>query len=121
MSDAGRLLRVVLGAMVCAGAASSAALAADQPPLRDPTRPPYHLAGQPKKEAGAALILYSTRLSASGRSAVINDEIVTVGTHIAGAVVTAIEHGRVTLKRGSEAIVLQLFTQSVKSPARDSS
>jgi hypothetical protein len=70
----------------------------------------------------ASLRLVSTAVSEkNGRSAVINDQVVTVGSHIGGAVVTAIEPGRVTLKRGADAIVLQLLTTPVKRPARNSS
>lgn len=98
------------------------ALAADELPVRDPTRPPI-AAGKDwaTKQPVEGLRLRSTAVSDGGRSAVINDEVVTVGSVIGGAVVTGIEQGRVTLRRGADAIVLKLFTPAVKRPAGDSS
>lgn len=100
---------------------ASAVSAADEPPVSDPTRPPGYAFAAKRKNTDDTLLLFSTSVSPSVQSAVINNQVVTVGAHIAGAVVIAIEQGRVTLRRGSEAIVLQLFNPPVKRPARDSS
>lgn len=99
----------------------SGAVLADELPVRDPTRPPS--AGKQSVPTGRSdsLLLVSTSVSDGRGSAVINEEVVTVGSRIGGAVVTAIEPGRVTLARGSETILLQLFTPPVKKPARESS
>lgn len=114
----GRLAFTVL----CASFCGLPALAADELPIRDPTRPPFASGKtQASEEKAGSLLLVSTAVSDVGRSAVINDQVVTVGSRIGGAVVTAIEQGRVTLERGTEAIVLQLFAPPVKRPARDSS
>ena len=118
MSDRSR--RATLIAVFLSGVFGIAA--ADELPVRDPTRPPFPAGegGVPKtQETGMQLV--STAVSRNGRSAVINDDVVTVGSYVGGAVVTAIEQGRVTLKRGDDTIVLQLFTPPVKRPARESS
>jgi hypothetical protein len=45
--------------------------------------------------------------------------VVVIGSRIDGAVVTAIEQGRVTLRRGAETIVLRLLLPPVKRAAKD--
>ncbi|MGA8202952.1 MAG: hypothetical protein WB812_00450 [Woeseiaceae bacterium] len=97
-----------------------AAAAADEPPVRDPTRPPYSLAPG-SKQTGDRLRLVSTNISPSMRSAVIGDRVVGIGSRIGDAVVTSIDPGRVTLARGSDRIVLSLYPEAVKeASARDS-
>ena len=119
MSDRSRRAALIAISLSCALAIPAAA---DEPPVRDPTRPPFPTGARwVSKTQDPGLLLLSTAVSQNGRSAVINGEVVTVGSHIGGAVVTDIEQGRVTLKRGADAIVLQLFTPPVKRPARDSS
>ncbi|MEX2126370.1 MAG: hypothetical protein WD795_20925 [Woeseia sp.] len=101
----------------------TAAMAADRPPVTDPTAPPHKAAI--RSAAGAVhsrdevLLLHSTHVSPSTRSAVINNQVVVIGSRIDGAVVTAIEQGRVTLDRNSESIVLRLILPPVKRPAKD--
>ena len=96
-----------------------AAMAADAPPVTDPTAPPYQAAGGPAQSSGEPLLLRSTHVSLRSRSAVINDRVVAIGSRIDGAVVTAIEQGRVTLRRDSETIVLELLLLPVKRAAKD--
>jgi hypothetical protein len=110
-----------LFAMVVCVAAFSSAAASDEPPVRDPTRPPYSLAPV-SKQAGERLRLVSTNISPSGRSAVIGDRVVRIGSRIGDAVVMSIDPGRVTLARASDRIVLSLYPRTVKeAPAEDSS
>ena len=117
----GGLARVLSIAVALLGL-SAAASVADELPVRDPTRP-ASVAGTPLGPAmhRDSLLLASTSVSAGSASAVVNGEVVTVGSRIGGAVVTAIEPRRVTLKRGSEAIVLQLLTPPVKRAVKESS
>jgi hypothetical protein len=65
-------------------------------------------------------LLHSTHVASSSRTAVINNQVVSIGGRIDGAIVTAIEQGQVTLARGSESIVLRLLLPTVKRPAKDS-
>lgn len=88
-------------------------------PVTDPTRPPQTVSGVKAMSAFDSLLLYSTHVSATRKSAVINNQVVTTGSRIAGAMVTDIEQGRVSLRRGSEVIVLQLFPSPIKRPAKD--
>lgn len=88
-----------------------------EPPVRDPTIPPGFAAVASDPAAGPALRLHSTRVSATSRSAVINDRVVTPGSRIAGATVLAIEPGSVQLQRGSERILLRIKTPDVKRRA----
>lgn len=96
----------------------SLAAAGDLPPITDPTAPPDTVA--PAAQHGASsFLLYSTHVAASSRSAVINNQVVAIGSRIDGAVVTSIEKGQVSLSRGSETIVLRLLLLPVKRPAKD--
>ncbi len=88
-----------------------------EPPLRDPTVPPGVSALASDPAAGPALRLRSTQVSATSRSAVINDRIVALGSKVAGATVLAIEPGSVRLERGSERILLRISTPDVKRRA----
>ena len=106
-------------ALLCVFACSPG-LAADTLPITDPTRPPYRSVALPGAALGEALLLRSTHVSPTKRTAVINSRIVAVGSRIAGAVVTDIEQGRVTLRRDSDVIVLQLIATPVSRPAEDS-
>ena len=103
------------------GVALSTILVADTLPVTDPTRPPYPAASVSAQPHDKALLLYSTQVSDTRRSAVINDRVVTVGSRIADAVVTAIAQGRVTLRRDSETIVLQLIATPIGRVTKGSS
>ena len=107
-----------LAAVLC-GALFSAGLAADTLPITDPTQPPYGLAAGSAKPQHDNLLLYSTQVSDSKRTAVVNQRVVTVGSQIGGAVVTAIEQGRVTLRRGADTIVLRLIKTPVRRDSKD--
>ena len=93
-------------------------LAADELPITDPTQPPRGLTATSAK-AAHGLLLYSTKVSDSKRTAVVNERVVTVGSRIAGAVVTGIEPGRVVLRRDSETIVLELIITPVRRDTED--
>jgi hypothetical protein len=111
-----KLAAGLLGALLALAQA-----AADEPPVRDPTVPPFAPVAAATVEdtaVGPALRLHSTRVSASARSAVINGRIVTPGSHIAGATVVSIESGRVLLQRGPEQITLRIAAPVVKKPAQ---
>lgn len=110
----GRAL-LVTGLCCCAFAGAD-----EQPPVTDPTEPPHMSAGRALGSTPAEpLLLHSTHVAASSRSAVVNRKVVAVGSRINGAVVTAIEPGLVTLRRGSESISLRLELPPVKNPAKD--
>lgn len=110
-----RLARALFAALACAATLSSVN-AADEPPVRDPTRPPYSPAVG-SKQAGDRLRLVSTSISSSNRSAVIGDQVVGIGSRIGDAVVTTIDPGRVTITRGSQRVVLRLYPRTVKETA----
>jgi len=95
--------------------AASPANAGD-PLLKDPTAAPGLPVAGKHGEKAPALQLRSTSVSATSRSAVINDRIVTTGSRIYGATVISIEPGRVHLQRGSKQFVLRLPSPSVKRP-----
>jgi hypothetical protein len=103
-----------------AGILALAQAAADQPPVRDPTVPPFAPAAAALEDTstGPALRLHSTRVSASAQSAVINGRIVTPGSRVAGATVLSIESGRVMLQRGTERITLRIAAPTVKKLAQ---
>ena len=107
-----------LTAVLC-GVLFSAGLAADTLPITDPTKPPYGLAAMSAKPQHDNLLLYSTQVSDSKWTAVVNQRVVTVGSQVGGAVVTAIEQGRVTLRRGAETIVLRLIKTPVRRDSKD--
>lgn len=97
---------------------SSAGLAADDLPVTDPTEPPRDMRPMSAKTT-QGLLLYSTQVSASKRTAVVNQRVVSVGSRITGAVVTGIEPGRVTLRRDSVTIVLELINTPVRRDSKD--
>jgi hypothetical protein len=103
--------------LIAAGLLALSSAAPAQPPVRDPTVPPGTAQVSKHPAAAPALRLRSTQVSATSRSAVINDRIVTAGSRIAGATVLAIEPGRVQLQRGDERITLQIRTPDVKRRA----
>jgi hypothetical protein len=103
--------------LVAAGLFAFSTAAPSEPPVRDPTVPPGFSAVASDPAAGPGLRLHSTRVSATSRSAVINDRFVTPGSTIAGATVLAIEPGRVQLQRGTERILLRIKTPDVKQRA----
>ena len=108
-----------LTAVLC-GVLFSAGLTADTLPITDPTKPPYGLSAMSAKPQHDNLLLYSTQVSDSKRTAVVNQRVVTVGSRVAGAVVVTIEQGRVTLRRGAETIVLRLIKTPVRRDSKDS-
>lgn len=105
--------------LACSVALLPLTAVADGLPVTDPTRPPQKLSAVKVVSALDKLLLYSTHVSATRKSAVINNQVVTTGSRIAGAMVTDIMQGRVLLRRGSEVIVLQLFPSPIKRPAKD--
>ena len=99
---------------------SGLAIAGDRPQVTDPTQPPNRShAPAAKTPTTEPLVLHSTHVAASNRSAVINRMVVTVGSRIDGAVVTAIEPAQVTIRRGSVLVFLRLQSLPVKRPAKD--
>ncbi len=90
-------------------------------PITDPTRPPHGTTAPPAKPVHGKLLLYSTQISDSKRTAVVNRQVVEVGSRVAGAVVAGIEPGRVILRRDSETIVLKLIETPVRRDSEDPS
>jgi hypothetical protein len=103
--------------LIAAGLLAFSAATPAEPPVRDPTIPPGFAAVASDPASGPGLRLHSTRVSATSRSAVINDRFVTPGSKVAGATVLAIEPGRVHLQRGTERILLRIKTPDVKRRA----
>lgn len=90
-------------------------------PITDPTRQPHGTTAPPAKPVHGKLLLYSTQISDSKRTAVVNRQVVEVGSRVAGAVVAGIEPGRVILRRDSETIVLKLIETPVRRDSEDPS
>ena len=90
--------------------------------LDDPTRPPGHrlvLPGGKKSDAAIPFILSSVRISATRRSAVVNDRAVESGDMVNGAKVVAIYPSAVKLKKQGKIFTVRLVSQiSKKSRAR---
>ena len=91
--------------------------AATEPRITDPTQPPGASEVAAASNTLEPWLLRSTRVGSAGRSAVVNEHAVRVGSRIDGAEVLAIEPGRVTLRSGQELITLQLRQTPVKRPA----
>jgi hypothetical protein len=96
---------------------AACAARAAEPPITDPTMPPGFSSVGRDSVAGTPLKLQSTRVSASSRSAVINDHIVSPGSRVGGATVISIEPGRVVLQRGKELVTLRMPSSQVKRQA----
>ncbi len=109
--------RIACRLVVLCGGIVAAAHAAAELPITDPTRPPQIMGTGAAGNPALGLRLQSTQVSATSRSATIDNRIVTVGSRIGGAVVVAIEAARVTLQRGGERVVLRLEPPTVKEPA----
>lgn len=85
--------------------------------LDDPTRPPGHrlaLAGGKKVLTEAQYYLSSVRISATRRTAVVNDRSVESGDVINGAKVLAIYPSSVKLKKQGKTFTVRLVSQVVK-------
>jgi hypothetical protein len=93
---------------------AACAARAAEPPITDPTMPPGFSAIARDSVAGTPLKLQSTRVSASSRSAVINNQTVTPGSRMGGATVLSIEPGRVVLQRGKELVTLRTASSQVR-------
>lgn len=104
--------------LVLAAVLGCAARASAQPPVTDPTAPPDRSVAGRVDTTRPPLLLQSTSVSLTSRSAVINSEIVTVGAVIEGARVMSIEPGTVTLRTGTETTVLRLIRAPIKQPSR---
>ena len=85
--------------------------------VRDPTQPPIQWrADGSVTPLRAALTLTLTRIAGTRREALLNGVLVTIGDSIDGAVVVAIEHGRVRLRRDGSEWQLGLLAEDVKRP-----
>ena len=85
--------------------------------LDDPTRPPGHrlvLPGGKKSDATVRYSLSSVRISATRRSAVVNDRSVESGDIVNGAKVVAIYPSAVKLKKQGKIFTVRLISQIVK-------
>lgn len=88
-----------------------------QAQLDDPTRPPgYRLAlpGGKTASAGIAYSLSSVRISATRRTAVVNDRSVETGDTVNGAKVVAIYPSVVKLKKQGKIFNVRLVSRAVK-------
>ncbi len=85
--------------------------------LDDPTRPPGHrlvLAGGKKAVADIRYLLSAVRISATRRSAVVNDRSVESGDVVNGAKVVAIYPSSVKLKKQGKTFTVRLVSQVIK-------
>jgi hypothetical protein len=87
--------------------------------IDDPTRPPG-LNSVPERptrlvKKGPRWVLSSTLVSPERRAAVINDRIVSLGDHVAGATVVKIEPSKVRLRSGGRDVTLVLLKNNVKT------
>lgn len=98
---------------VLAVLAGSPALADE---IRDPMRPPADAVVQPA--AATDWTLYSTAVSGDQRTAIINGQVVTVGSTVGGARVLAIRSGAVRLATAQGEITLRLPVFEIKQGAR---
>lgn len=84
----------------------------------DPTRPPHAIASSEAAPGAAANQLQSILISPGRRVAVINGETVALGGRIGDATVVKIGPTAVTLKRGDELEVLDMFGGVEKKSVR---
>ena len=85
--------------------------------LDDPTRPPGHrlvLPGGKKAATKVGFLLSSIRISATRRSAIVNDHPVEIGDIVNGAQVVAIYPSSVKLKKQGKTFTVRLLSQVVK-------
>lgn len=88
-----------------------------QAQLDDPTRPPGYRLALPAGQKAAGVIRYSlssVRISATRRSAVINDRTVEVGDNIHAAKVVAIYPSSVKLKKQGKVFTVRLLSRISK-------
>ncbi|WP_192813409.1 hypothetical protein [Gallaecimonas xiamenensis] len=83
--------------------------------LKDPTRPP-----QARQQAAAAQqpLLLTAVLKASPAKAIINGQLVGQGEMVAGWRVSTIGGNQVQLRKGQQRQTLQLYPDSLVSPAK---
>jgi MSHA biogenesis protein MshK len=95
-----------------------ASLSALAEPLPDPTRPPPGWAESAPDMAATVSgpILQSVQISAAGRTAIINGQLVRVGQKIGDARVIRISEDEVVLKGGTGMETLSLFPGVQKKP-----
>ena len=85
--------------------------------LDDPTAPPGHGVAAQKTtgiKSAPQWVLTLTLIATDRRLANINGTMVGVGTHVAGAQVTAIEPDYVRLRKGDKDLVLELLPKQMK-------
>ncbi len=106
----------------CAAASLTAAPAHAIEAMRDPMRPPATASTPAMTGAGAeappAPVLQSVIIGADRRHALISGRRVAIGDDVAGARVTRIEDGRVTLRGPQGTRELRLYPQVTKTPSR---
>lgn len=91
--------------------------------LQDPTRPPSAApatanAPTPGATSGPRWTLTSTLVSPTRRSAVINDQVLSVGDRIGGAQVVDIQADSVRLRIKGREVTLRLLNTNIKQAAK---
>lgn len=102
-------------------------LLASSTQANDPTRPPtpaevdawFHGGTVAENDIRTDFQLQSILLSPQRRVAVINGRRVTVGDHVDGAEVRAIDAGRVELEQDNESVILTIATRSLGETVRE--
>ncbi len=86
-----------------------------QAQLDDPTRPPGHRLALPNgQKVVTRYVVSSVRLSATRRSAIINDRSVEIGDTVNGARVIAIYPSSVKLKKQGKFFTIRIFSRIAK-------
>lgn len=89
--------------------------------LEDPTRPPVQApaaAQSPAASDGPRWLLTTTLVSPERRTAVINNQVVTVGDRIGGARVVDIQADSVRLRAGGREVTLMIVSTNVKQASK---
>lgn len=85
--------------------------------LDDPTRPPGYalkIPGQKRAAAEIRYTLYLVQISASRRSAIINNRFVEMGGYVNGAKVIDIYPSSVKLKKKGKIFTIKMLSQGIK-------
>lgn len=86
--------------------------------VRDPMRPPTGLGASESRGQHTEWTLYSTAISGGQRTAIVNGQVVTVGSTVSGARVLAISPSSVRLATADGEMTLRLPVYEIKKGTR---
>lgn len=90
---------------------SNQTMSAEEPILRDPTKPALNTFVTDTKAAPPQFVLQSIIISPTRQLALINSKFVAVGDHIGNATVKTIKKNYVVLSEPGQTITIYLFTK----------